>query len=45
MPPLREPTMTEERLKADPSKREGLEAVEGDTEPSRMVQKLGSNVS
>ncbi|XP_062302231.1 DNA-binding protein RFX5 [Osmerus eperlanus] len=37
--------MTEERLKADPSRREGLEAVEGDTEPSRMVQKLGSNVS
>jgi hypothetical protein len=37
--------MTEDRLKADPSKREGLDSVEGDTEPSLLLQKLKSNIS
>ncbi|CAB1351047.1 unnamed protein product, partial [Coregonus sp. 'balchen'] len=37
--------MTEDRLKADPSKREGLDSGEGDTEPSLLLQKLKSNIS
>ncbi|XP_029587733.1 DNA-binding protein RFX5 isoform X3 [Salmo trutta] len=37
--------MTEDRLKADPSKREGLDSEEGDTEPSLLLQKLKSNIS
>ncbi|XP_020361038.1 DNA-binding protein RFX5 isoform X2 [Oncorhynchus kisutch] len=45
LPPLCEQTMTEDRLKADPSKREGLDSVEGDTEPSLLLQKLKSNIS
>ncbi|XP_038827902.1 DNA-binding protein RFX5-like isoform X2 [Salvelinus namaycush] len=45
LPPLCEQTMTEDRLKADPSKREGLDSGEGDTEPSLLLQKLKSNIS
>lgn len=45
LPPLCEQTMTEDRLKADPSKREGLDSEEGDTEPSLLLQKLKSNIS
>ncbi|KAK6327488.1 hypothetical protein J4Q44_G00031330 [Coregonus suidteri] len=37
--------MTEDRLKVDPSKREGLDSGEGDTEPSLLLQKLKSNIS
>ncbi|KAL0962299.1 hypothetical protein UPYG_G00338280 [Umbra pygmaea] len=37
--------MTEDRLKADPCKREGLESGEVDTEPSLLLQKLKNNIS
>ncbi|KAJ8000181.1 hypothetical protein DPEC_G00202180 [Dallia pectoralis] len=37
--------MSEDRLKADPSKRDGLDSGEGDTEPSLLLLKLKSNIA